>query len=223
MDPGTGFSALIPAAGKGQRLGRGPKAFVRLGARTLIQLVVDAFRPHAAEILVAVPGDQLEEAAALLPGVQVLAGENTRQGTVATLLSQAHNDIVLIHDAARPLLILSGDVIQRTTEAAIERGAATAAVPIFDTVIDIERNQTINRSRFRAVQTPQGFHRDLLLRAHRQASDHGYRATDDTDLVRALGLPVALVEGNPLLFKVTTPEDLLLARALAQSGTSEQT
>ncbi len=220
MDPGTGFSALIPAAGKGQRLGRGPKAFVRLGARTLIQHVVDAFRPHAAEILVAVPGDQLEEAAALLPGVQVLAGENTRQGTVATLLSQAHNDIVLIHDAARPFL--SGDVIQRTTEAATERGAATAAVPIFDTVIDIERNQTINRSRFRAVQTPQGFHRDLLLRAHRQASDHGYRATDDADLVRALGLPVALVEGNPLLFKVTTPEDLLLARALAQSGTSEQ-
>ena len=220
MDPRTGFSALIPAAGKGQRLGRGPKAFVRLGARTLIQHVVDAFRPHAAEILVAVPGDQLEEAAALLPGVQVLAGENTRQGTVATLLSQAHNDIVLIHDAARPFL--SGDVIQRTTEAATERGAATAAVPIFDTVIDIERNQTINRSRFRAVQTPQGFHRDLLLRAHRQASDHGYRATDDADLVRALGLPVALVEGNPLLFKVTTPEDLLLARALAQSGTSEQ-
>ncbi|MDE0528375.1 MAG: 2-C-methyl-D-erythritol 4-phosphate cytidylyltransferase [Truepera sp.] len=220
MDPGTGFSALIPAAGKGQRLGRGPKAFVRLGARTLIQHVVDAFRPHAAEILVAVPGDQLEEAAALLPGVQVLAGENTRQGTVATLLSQAHNDIVLIHDAARPFL--SGNVIQRTTEAATERGAATAAVPIFDTVIDIERNQTINRSRFRAVQTPQGFHRDLLLRAHRQASDHGYRATDDADLVRALGLPVALVEGNPLLFKVTTPEDLLLARALAQSGTSEQ-
>ena len=220
MDPGTGFSALIPAAGKGQRLGRGPKAFVRLGAQTLIQHVVDAFRPHAAEILVAVPGDQLEEAAALLPGVQVLAGENTRQGTVATLLSQAHNDIVLIHDAARPFL--SGDVIQRTTEAATERGAATAAVPIFDTVIDIERNQTINRSRFRAVQTPQGFHRDLLLRAHRQASDHGYRATDDADLVRALGLPVALVEGNPLLFKVTTPEDLLLARALAQSGTSEQ-
>ena len=220
MDPGTGFSALIPAAGKGQRLGRGPKAFVRLGARTLIQHVVDAFRPHAAEILVAVPGDQLEEAAALLPGVQVLAGENTRQGTVATLLSQAHNDIVLIHDAARPFL--SGDVIQRTTEAATERGAASAAVPIFDTVIDIERNQTINRSRFRAVQTPQGFHRDLLLRAHRQASDHGYRATDDADLVRALGLPVALVEGNPLLFKVTTPEDLLLARALAQSGTSEQ-
>ena len=220
MDPGTGFSALIPAAGKGQRLGRGPKAFIRLGARTLIQHVVDAFRPHAAEILVAVPGDQLEEAAALLPGVQVLAGENTRQGTVATLLSQAHNDIVLIHDAARPFL--SGDVIQRTTEAATERGAATAAVPIFDTVIDIERNQTINRSRFRAVQTPQGFHRDLLLRAHRQASDHGYRATDDADLVRALGLPVALVEGNPLLFKVTTPEELLLARALAQSGTSEQ-
>ena len=220
MDPGTGFSALIPAAGKGQRLGRGPKAFVRLGARTLIQHVVDAFRPHAAEILVAVPGDQLEEAAALLPGVQVLAGENTRQGTVATLLSQAHNDIVLIHDAARPFL--SGDVIQRTTEAATERGAATAAVPIFDTVIDIERNQTISRSRFRAVQTPQGFHRDLLLRAHRQASDHGYRATDDADLVRALGLPVALVKGNPLLFKVTTPEDLLLARALAQSGTSEQ-
>lgn len=220
MDPGTGFSALIPAAGKGQRLGRGPKAFVRLGARTLIQHVVDAFRPHAAEILVAVPGDQLEEAATLLPGVQVLAGENTRQGTVATLLSQAHNDIVLIHDAARPFL--SGDVIQRTTEAATERGAATAAVPIFDTVIDIERNQTISRSRFRAVQTPQGFHRDLLLRAHRQASDHGYRATDDADLVRALGLPVALVKGNPLLFKVTTPEDLLLARALAQSGTSEQ-
>ncbi len=221
MDPGTGFSALIPAAGKGQRLGRGPKAFVRLGARTLIQHVVDAFRPHAAEILVAVPGDQLEEAAALLPGVQVLAGENTRQRTVATLLSQAHYDIVLIHDAARPFL--SGDMIQRTIEAAIERGAATAAVAIFDTVIDIERNQTINRSRFRAVQTPQGFHRDLLLRAHRQASDHGYRATDDADLVRALGLPVALVEGNPLLFKVTTPEDLLLARALAQSGTSEQT
>jgi 2-C-methyl-D-erythritol 4-phosphate cytidylyltransferase len=218
MGSRIGFSALIPAAGAGRRLGLGPKAFLRLGDRMLLQYVVDAFRPYADEIIAAVPRDRLNQAEGLLPGVQVIIGGDTRQQTVEKLLLLASSDIVLVHDAARPLL--GSDVIRRTVRAAAEQGAVTTAVPVSDSVFDVEHGTMLERERLWAIQTPQGFHRNLLLRAHRTASNSGRRSTDDADLVRDLGHPVTLVEGDSLLLKVTTLEDLIIVRAVVRNDNS---
>lgn len=210
-----GFSALIPAAGEGNRLGLGPKAFVRLGSRMLLQYVVEAFRPYAQEIIAAVPKDQVRQAKDLLPGVKVIVGGDTRQQTVRRLVALATKDLVLVHDVARPLL--RADVIRRTARAAAENGAATAAVPVQDSLMDIDTETMVNRESLWAIQTPQAFRREVLLRAHETAFQNGRCGTDDAGLVRELGHPVALVKADSLLLKITTQEDLFIARSVIRS------
>ena len=104
-------------------------------------------------------------------------------------------------------------------EAIPETGAATVALPVADTLVRQSAagdwGEPTAREGLWAVQTPQGFRRELLLAAHQQAERDGYAATDDAGLVARLGVRVRLVPGDARLFKVTTPGDLLLAEALA--------
>jgi 2-C-methyl-D-erythritol 4-phosphate cytidylyltransferase len=129
-------------------------------------------------------------------------------------------DIVVVHDAARPLV--SQGIIGAVIRAAIRYGAALAAIPVQDT---LKRegarscvDATVERLRLWQAQTPQAFHFELLLEAHARASAEGYRGTDDASLVERLGKPVRLVRGSPRNLKVTTREDLALARALFRSS-----
>lgn len=221
----TRVAALLPAAGAGTRLGLGPKAFVRLGSATLLELAVAAVRPLVDEVVVGVPQGKLEEAAALLgPGVVVIEGAASRQATVLALLRATTADVVLVHDAARPFL--TSAVAGRVLAAAAGSGAASAALAVADTIVDARDGSVVPRDELRAVQTPQAFARELLLRAHEEALAAGVEATDDAALVRRLGVPVALVEGSPLLHKLTTPADLELGRALLElwrAGSGEPT
>lgn len=207
-----GVAALIPAAGAGERLGRGPKAFLPLGGRTLLEWAVAAFSPWADDVLVAVPPDHVQRARELVAGARVIAGGPSRQETVRRLLAATDAQWVLVHDAARPFLPRA--VRDGVLRGAQDTGAATAAVALRDTVVDAASGQTVDRDRLRAVQTPQAFARDLLMEAHRVALDQGEHATDDTALVRSLGTAVRLVEGSPWLLKITTPADLDLAEAM---------
>lgn len=207
-------AALIPAAGSGTRLGRGPKAFVEVGGLSLLARSVACLWPHVDEVLVALPaGMQLPD------GMQARAitGGDTRQASVSALLEATDADIVLIHDAARPFL--PARVIQDVTAAAWEVGAATAALPVADTLVQAAHGQewgTLTpREGLWAVQTPQGFRRAALLAAHESAYDEGHAATDDAGLIARLGQRVALIPGDARLFKVTTPGDLALAEAVA--------
>lgn len=207
-------AALIPAAGAGLRLGLGPKAVVSVAGETLLSRSVRAFAGLVAETLVAVPGgldggDGLE----LPEHVRPVPGGETRQKSVYNLLRATNADIVLIHDAARPFL--SHEVIGHVIAAVQEHGAASVVAHVADTLLETDSGRTVDRRTLRAVQTPQGFQRSLILSAHERALQHGYAATDDADLVRAMGHPVALVEGSSWLMKVTTPADLELAEALA--------
>ena len=216
-----GVAALLPAAGRGERLGRGPKAFVRLGARTLLEHAVDAVASGVDEIVVAVPDSHVERARDLVPTARVVAGGATRQETVARLLDAVDAEFVAVHDAARPFL--SRAVLAAAIAAARAHGAATVVRRVVDSLIEAEGGATVDRSRLRAVQTPQTFRRSILLEAHEAARAAGVAATDDAALVRRLGRPVALVEGSPLLFKITTPGDLALAEAVVAAGVDRWT
>jgi 2-C-methyl-D-erythritol 4-phosphate cytidylyltransferase len=148
----------------------------------------------------------------------VVAGGATRQESVSRGLAALKEDVdlVLVHDAARAFV--PPEVMQRVVAAL--RGGADAAVPVIP-LTDTIREQhllgalgpTVDRSRFVAVQTPQGFLKDVLLEAHRQAPPGD--ACDDASLVEAMGVPVVGVAGSELAFKVTRPVDLLLARSVA--------
>lgn len=208
-------AALIPAAGSGTRLGLGPKAFVEVGGVSLLARSVAALAAHVDEVLVALP-----PGLTLPPGVpaRAIEGGGTRQDSVWRLLRATVADVVLVHDAARPFL--PPGVVQALLEAVMETGAATVALPVADTLVRANPGpawgQVVSRDGLWAVQTPQAFGRELLLRAHEQARADGHAATDDAGLLARQGRAVQLVPGDARLFKVTTPGDLHLARALAR-------
>lgn len=208
-------AALLAAAGSGERLGLGPKAFLSLAGSTLLQRAVAALSEVSDEVIAALPFADLARAEGLVDRARLLAGGDSRQETVLALLQATSAELVLVHDVARPFLAV--DVARRVLAAAERSGAASAARPVVDSLVRVADGSSVKREELRAVQTPQAFRRRLLLQAHREAKAVGRCATDDAALVRALGEEVELCEGSPWLFKVTTAEDLSLARALAQA------
>lgn len=213
--------AVVPAAGSGVRLGAGvPKAFFLLGGRTLVERAVAGLRESGVvdEVVVAVPPGRTDEAKLILGGAAtVVAGGVDRVDSVRLALAGAGEpDFVLVHDAARPLTPAA--LVVRVVEA-LHAGhrAVVPALPVADTIKAVDANGTVlgtpERAGLRAVQTPQGFAADLLLRAYRQA-DAGTRFTDDASMVELLGGQVQIVEGDPLAFKITTALDAVLAEAL---------
>jgi 2-C-methyl-D-erythritol 4-phosphate cytidylyltransferase len=212
-DRAAGSAALLAAAGSGTRLGRGPKAFLELAGVTLLERAVASLSELVDEVVVAVPRAELDQAAALIPGARLVAGGESRQESVRILLEETDANLVLVHDVARPFL--EPEVARRVLLAAGRAGAASTARPVADSLVTAAAGATVDRDGLRAVQTPQGFQRRLLLEAHRAARANGVEATDDAALVRALGRSVELVDGSPWLFKLTSPEDLAFAEALA--------
>lgn len=228
--------AILTAAGSGTRLGHAlPKALVPIGG---VPLVVHAARALARSgvvrrLVVTAPPDAagdvgrvLEESGLGVP-VEVVPGGPTRQASVAAGLARLADEpgdvVVLVHDAARPLVPVR--VVRRVAGAVAEgRPAVVPAVPVADTVKEVAPDgavvATLDRGVLRAVQTPQGFTLDVLRAAHAAASDRAAdedgAATDDAGLVEALGLPVVVVEGHADALKVTTPRDLAVAATLAE-------
>ena len=219
------YAALIPAAGSGTRLGKGPKAAVTVGGRSLLAWATEALAPHVAEVVVALPGG-LSLPADVPAGVRTITGGATRQDSVRLLLEATEAEYVLIHDAARPFL--SAEIVQKMQAAVLRSEAATVALPVADSLVlgDVNTEQArafwvqgVARENLWAIQTPQGFRRELLQYAHAYAAAEGFAATDDAGLVARLGHTVELVEGDARLFKVTRAGDLALAEAFA--GPSE--
>lgn len=170
--------------------------------------------------MAAVPRDRIDQASALLgEGVTVVAGGAGRGDSVSLALAAVSGDpeFVLVHDAARALT--PPELIVRVVEAL--RAGREAVVPglsLHDTIKAVDANGVVlgtpERAGLRAVQTPQGFSTDLLLRAYQCAGTSDF--TDDASLVEHLGVRVHLVDGDPLAFKITTQLDLLLAQAVVR-------
>ena len=212
-------AAILVAAGSGQRLGAGvPKAFVEVAGRTLLEHAAARFTTHPAvrSVLVVAPAAQVAEAARLT-GVRAVAGGATRQESVACGLAALPEEaeFVLVHDVARPFV---PEAVVSAVIAALAGGAGAVVpvVPVHDTVRQILESgalgPVVDRSSLAAVQTPQGFRRDVLAAAHRAAAPG---ATDDAMLVEALGHSVEPVTGADESFKITTAADLARPRALA--------
>jgi 2-C-methyl-D-erythritol 4-phosphate cytidylyltransferase len=212
-------AAIVPAAGRGER---------SIGD---IPILVHAVRSltdcgRVGLVVVAAPPDGVEGVAALLAPfgtrVHVVAGGETRQQSVSRALDAVPEDvdIVLVHDAARAL---TPPHLVAAVAAAVAAGhdAVIPVLPVADTIKSVDNDDvvtaTVDRSTLRAVQTPQGFRRSLLVKAHMAAgapTSESAAATDDAGLVEQLGAPVRAIAGHPEAFKVTTPFDLILAEAV---------
>ena len=205
---------LIPAAGSGERFGAPiPKALVQLNGRTLIEHALLNLGPIASQIIVAAPAGYEEKFREILgDAVTVVTGGSTRTKSVKIALESIDSEIefVLVHDAARPLA--SGELGKRVI-AALAAGdvAVIPALNVADTIKEVDAANyvvsTPNRERLRAVQTPQGFARETLVKAHMQ----NIEATDDGALVEAMRGKVKLIAGEICALKITNPEDLASA------------
>ncbi len=226
-------AAVIPAAGRGVRLGPGaPKALRALGGTPMLIHAVRAMAASRAVSLVVVvaPPDGAAEVKSLLDAhalpertdFLVVPGGAERQDSVRLGLDALppEYDIVLVHDAARPLVPV--DTVDAVIEAVRDGAPAVVpALPLADTVKEVEPAgaegepepvvATPERARLRAVQTPQGFDRATLVRAHESVTAN---VTDDAGMVEQLGLQVVVVPGHEEAFKVTRPLDLVLAEAV---------
>ena len=208
--------ALVVAAGRGERLGTAvPKAFAILAGRPMVDWSIAALEEVAAidEIVVALPpGADAPE------GTIGVAGGTQRSHSVQAALAAARaDDVVVVHDAARPLVTpaLVEDCLAALSDGGCD--AAIAAAPVTDTVKECEGQtvvRTLDRSRLWAVQTPQVFRRDVLERALDQPDEVIGAATDDAALVEGMGGTVRLVPAPRENLKVTTPLDLRVAELL---------
>ncbi|MED6331754.1 MAG: 2-C-methyl-D-erythritol 4-phosphate cytidylyltransferase [Actinomycetota bacterium] len=227
-DVGYGrVAALVPAAGRGERLGPGaPKAIREIAGTPMLVHAVKALAasPVVDVVVVAAPSDYREDVGSLLQPqefsaeVFVVAGGESRSESVARALIALPDDVdvVLVHDAARPLV--PPEVITNVV-AAVRNGhaAVVPVVPLVDTIRtvsgDASLGATVSRDSLRAVQTPQGFTRDVLQRAHAEVDAP---VTDDAGMVERLGVAVHAVDGHEDAFKVTRPLDVVLAEALIE-------
>lgn len=219
--------ALVPAAGRGERLGLGiPKAFVDVAGRPLLAHAVAALLAGGVDrVVVAVPPSQLEHAAGLLgTQVSVVAGGADRTASVAAALLAAgpDADVVLVHDAARAFVPPA--VVRRVIDAVLAGSRAVVPVlPITDTVrgiaADGRSTGVVDRDGLRIVQTPQGFEPDLLREAYRHAANNSRSTTDDAALAEDVGVSVDFVEGDQQAAKVTTAADLAAVRSSRQPST----
>ena len=220
-------SVIFPAAGAGRRMKADRnKVLLELSGVPILLRTLRRFSavPAVAELIVVVAKDEiafvegmLEKAQGLKPWCVVQGGAE-RQYSIANGMAHlaADADIVLVHDAARPLVSLAA--IEAVISAAREKGAAIAAVRAKNTIKVVGEDGRVEATPARAslweVQTPQGFRREILERAYEKAAQDGFLGTDDASLVERIGEAVFVVESDYGNLKITTPEDLWMAEAL---------
>lgn len=221
----TGRATVIVAAGgSGTRMGGGKaKQYLLLGDAPLLVHVLRRFQdsPGVGRVILVVPGGdipyvrrEIVEGFGLAKVSSIAPGGSERQDSVGNGLSLTGRDdeVILVHDGARPFVPLS--LIDGIIDASYGTGAACPGIPLRDTVKAAEENgyvrETLDRSRLWAVQTPQGFRREVLLKAFRKAEEDGFYGTDEASLVERTGHPVRVIPGAWENIKITTREDLLL-------------
>jgi 2-C-methyl-D-erythritol 4-phosphate cytidylyltransferase len=220
--------AILPAAGLGTRMaGPQPKQFLALDGVPILIHSLRAFAaaPRVTAIYVAVRKTEIERVETQVAEfgfsdrVHVVEGGEKRQDSVANALRAlpaADDDLVLVHDAVRPLIDTA--TIERTIDAVIEHGAAIVGMPAVDTIKQVERTahgalitSTIPREFVVQAQTPQGFRYGLLQKAFAEATADGFIGTDEASVVERAGIAVAVVPGSQVNLKITQPGDLELA------------
>lgn len=219
------YSVILPAAGKSSRFKdqHYKKVFANLAGRAVWLHVADRFMNRSdtlQTILVISPEDREDfmskfGANIAILGIEVVDGGAERSDSVEAALAHVkpEADFVCIHDAARPCFV--DPWIDKVYAAAEKAGAAIDAVPVASTLKRVSANhaidETVDRARLWAAQTPQVFRRELILEAY--ANRDGFQATDDAQLVERIGRAVTVVQGSAMNIKITTKDDLRLAEA----------
>ena len=219
--------AVIVAAGSASRMGGIDKVMAELKGEPMVLRTVRAFQQSDVirSVVIVTRPDLVETISGLCQGMDkvcgVVEGGSSRQASVAAGLKALPQGtkLVAVHDAARPLI--SQAVIDRTVRAAHTYGAAAPAIPVKDTVKVVNGgivSATPDRSKLRAVQTPQVFDLELLKGALEKARKDNAEVTDDCSAVERLGMSVKIVEGDEQNLKVTTPMDLQIARLILEES-----
>jgi 2-C-methyl-D-erythritol 4-phosphate cytidylyltransferase len=223
--------AILPAAGMGTRMGTDqPKQFLEFDGAPVVIFTLRRLAACASihEFIVATRAEDVESLASriaqekLAQPVRVVRGGGTRQESVARGLAEvaAGTEIVLVHDAVRPLV--TPEQTERVIAEARARGAAILGIPAIDTVKEVKRESlpqdvarisaTIPRERIVLAQTPQAFHTEILKLAFARAAQDGALASDEAGLIERLGREVFVVLGSERNLKITRPADMALAR-----------
>ena len=226
------ITAIVAAAGSGSRMGKGiNKVFLALRGEPILTHSLKLFNEmlEIEEVIVVTAEADIpavERLVSLLSPnkpFKVVAGGSERQISITNALKAVSYDsqIVVVHDGARPMV--SAKTVRQVIDEARAHKAAGVAVRVKDTIKITNAQgfavETPDRSTLWAIQTPQAFSADLLRRAYEMADQNGFLGTDDASLVERIGVPVKLVTGDYGNIKITTPEDLLIADALAGRGT----
>jgi len=218
-------TAVIPAAGEGKRM-NSKKQFLELNGRPVLDITVSVFDECQSidDIIVVVAKEDIRLTKDLLKERKkvksIVVGGAERQDSVyngiEAIKPESEDDIVVIHDAARPLItkeIISSVVIEAKTSKAVVVG-----VPSKDTVKTVSPEniimETLDRASIWLVQTPQAFHYSVIKQAYERAQRIKYKATDDSKLVERMGISVKMVMGSYENIKITTKEDLAIAEAM---------
>jgi 2-C-methyl-D-erythritol 4-phosphate cytidylyltransferase len=232
---------ILPAAGIGTRMAAGgvapaaPKQFLQIDGVPVLIRSLRAFLavPRVDAVCVAVRGAERERVESQIaeyklgPRVHMVEGGDHRQESVGNAIAALEcddDDVVLVHDAVRPLI--DPGTIERTIDAVAKHGAAIVGLPALDTIKQVERTAdgaiitaTIPRELIVLAQTPQGAHAGLMRRAFAEAAADGFIGTDEASLLERAGVEVAVVQGSQRNFKITQPGDIELAEFYLNAGT----
>jgi len=219
--------AIVVAGGKSERIGKGvDKVFLSLGSKPVLVYSLLAFEkcPDIEEVILVVRPERVDSARSITHMFgcnkvkKIVGGGQLRQISVSKGIEQLDEtaEIVVVHDGARPCV--TAELISATVKSAAEHGSGVAAVKITDTIKEVKRGMTVARTVDRtdlwAVQTPQAFKRELLVKAMEVMKKKKLTVTDESSAVELVSKDIRLVAASPFNVKITTPNDLILAAAL---------
>jgi 2-C-methyl-D-erythritol 4-phosphate cytidylyltransferase len=220
------IGVVIPAAGVGKRMNSTtPKQFLDLLGKPILIHTLEVFEQHPliSEINIVTNEDNMNHLESLIRKYnlkkvkKIVRGGKERQDSVHAGVVATQTEWVMVHDAARAF-ITSAEISSLIQAVNDQQLAATLAVPVKDTIKRVNHanvvEETLDREQLWSIQTPQLFHRKILLHAHQHAEKHNLAGTDDAMLVEWLSIPVKVVEGNYTNLKITTPEDILLGETI---------
>ncbi|MDQ1235787.1 2-C-methyl-D-erythritol 4-phosphate cytidylyltransferase [Paenibacillus sp. SORGH_AS306] len=218
---------IVVAAGKGSRMGTTEsKQYLRLQNKPILIHTLEVFEHSSIidEIVMVTGKDDVQRCEdwikeyGLTKVKKVVVGGYDRQESVANGLQFIHSDWIMVHDGVRPFI--TEEQIMNCYHSAVTSGASVLAVPVKDTIKQVDQQKHIvntpDRSQLWAIQTPQTFRSADLQQAHQQAQDENFRGTDDSMLIERMGVTVAVVEGSYENIKITTPDDLDYASYVLQ-------
>ncbi len=214
---------ILLAAGNAKRMGEN-KMMIRIGAKTVLERSLEAFEKAECFDKVLVVCQKVDEAETSAAASRILSmpfdtvtGGEERQHSVANALASIEDaNVVLVHDGAR--CFVKPQTLSGCAEAALKTEAAAVGVRTIDTIKRLKAEQiieTLDRSELINIQTPQAFSFELIKKAHKQAEKDGFLGTDECSLVERMGIPITFIESDSSNIKVTTPEDIAVAKKIA--------